>query len=321
MWFGFRGAVARRRARFACLLLAIFIVIGNMRPAGATGNPDNQLGVYVDWGNPWGREANVEAFETWLGRSDLLALDYMPGGSWNDLVSASQWLPGYWWQGNRNRNLVWSIPLTVSGTSLAQVVDGDADWAFQAIADEIARAQPNAIIRIGWEANGNWFAWSGADGEQADYIAAFQHVVDIFRAASPQFLIDWTVNFGSVNVPATDIYPGDAYVDVIGMDIYDNNPLSLTDPAAAWDNYLNSPFGLRWQNRFAIAHHKPMSYPEWGVGQVGDDEYFVGHMSYWIHNHNVLYSNYWNTNAAYPGMLTDRQYPRSAQKFQQTMKY
>lgn len=41
----------------------------------------HKAGVYVDWGDPNGRESNVEAFEQWLGRKGLLALDYTPGDS------------------------------------------------------------------------------------------------------------------------------------------------------------------------------------------------------------------------------------------------
>ena len=148
-----------------------------------------------------------------------------------------------------------------------------------------------------------------------DYINAFRHVAKIFKAASPGFLIDWCVNFGPNNVPADEIYPGDDVVDVIGMDIYDTNPQSRTDPNASWQNYLNSRYGLRWHKQFAASHHKPMSYPEWGVGQEGDNPTFVTGMANWIKNNNVLYNDYWNTNSAYPGMISDGQYPKSAKVF------
>lgn len=282
-----------------------------------TGNLNRQAGVYVDWGDPYGRESNVEAFEQWLGRTGLLALDYTPGDSWDNFTATMAWLPGYWWQYNPNRNLVWSIQLTMAGTGLAQIAAGLEDSAYEYVASQIAWAQPNAIIRIGWEANGDWFPWSAATGEQTDYIAAFRHVAAIFKAASPGFRIDWCVNFGPVNVPADQIYPGDDVVDIIGMDIYDNNPQSATDPEASWQNYLNSPYGLIWHKQFAAQHNKPMSYPEWGVGQQGDNPTFVSGMANWIANNNVLYNDYWNTDAGYPGMISNGQYPQSADVFLQ----
>jgi hypothetical protein len=314
---GLFGKASRCGRFFVCALLVAFLMQGSGGTAHAAGTSSNQAGVYVDWGSPNGRESNVEAFEAWLGRSGLLALDYMPGDSWSNFAATAAWLPGYWWEFNHNRNLVWTIPLTMAGTSLAQVASGAEDGAFQTVAEQIASAQPNAIIRIGWEANGDWYPWSAANGQQQNYIAAFQHVVAIFRAASSGFLMDWCVNFGPVNVPASDIYPGDNYVDIIGMDIYDNNPMSKTDPEASWQNYLNSPFGLRWQQQFATNHHKPMSYPEWGIGQEGDNPVFVGHMATWLRDNNVAYNDYWNTNAAYPGQLSNNQYPRAAARFKQ----
>ncbi len=314
MSFAYRAA-ARRMRLIACCFAVSSLMLGWSGPGRAAEMPDHQAGVYVDWGSPSGRESNVEAFEQWLGRSGLLALDYMRGDGWSNFIGTAKWLPGFWWQNNHNRNLVWSVQLTMAGTSLAQITSGLEDDAFRYVAAQIARAQPNAIIRIGWEANGDWFPWSAANGKQTDYINAFRHVAAIFKAASPGFRIDWCVNFGPTNVPADQIYPGDDVVDIIGMDIYDTNPMSKTDPAAAWQNYLNSPYGLNWHKQFAAAHGKPMSYPEWGVGKEGDNPAFVTGMANWIKDNNVLYSDYWNTNASYPGMLSNGQYPQSAAAF------
>ena len=312
-----RYRVSAVRCLLACGLAFAVLSWARFNPAEAEAAtmPSHQAGVYVDWGSPNGRESNVEAFEHWLGRDGLLALDYMSGDGWKNFTATAKWLPGYWWQHNHHRNLVWSVQLTLSGTSLVQIAGGQEDSAFQYVATQIARAQPNAIIRIGWEGNGDWFPWSAAHGKEGDYIAAFRHVAAIFKAASPGFLIDWCVNYGQVKMPPDRMYPGDDVVDVIGMDIYDKNPLSRTNPEEAWQNYLNSPYGLNWHKQFAAQHKKPMSYPEWGVGQEGDNPTFVTGMAQWIKANNVLYNDYWNTNAAYPGMLSNGQYPKSAKVF------
>jgi len=303
------------RALF-CASLVASMVVGLPASSRAAGNSGNQAGVYVDWGNPMGRESNVQAFEAWLGRKNLLALDYLPGDTWANMVATAKWLPGYWWQGNPNRKVVWSIALTVSGTSLTQVASGAADESFKTIADILAHANPNAIIRIGWEANGDWFAWSAGSGQQANYIAAYRHVVDIFRKASPSFLMDWCVNIGTLKVPPDQFYPGDQYVDIIGMDIYDKDPLSKIDPKAAWQSYLTSAYGLNWHRDFAAKHGKPMAYSEWGMGDEGDNPYFITAMANWMATNNVVYNIYWNTNASYPGMISTGQYPKAAKQFQ-----
>ena len=38
--------------------------------------------------------------------------------------------------------------------------------------------------------------------------------------------------------------------------------------------YVKAPFGLEWHRDFARRHGKRMSYPEWGVGDVGDNPFF-----------------------------------------------
>src|ERR1700739_2149037 len=140
--------VSRAARTLFCALLLTSMLFDLPASSLAAGNSGDQAGVYVDWGSPWGRESNVEAFEAWLGRKGLLALDYMPGDSWSNMAATAQWLPGYWSEGNANRNVVWSIALTVSGTSLAQVASGEQDETFETMAGYIARFQPNAIIRI-----------------------------------------------------------------------------------------------------------------------------------------------------------------------------
>ena len=52
-----------------------------------------------------------------------------------------------------------------------------------------------------------------------------------------------------------------------------------------------------------------------GIGQEGDNPYFVNAMANWMSGNLVIYNDYWNTNAAYPGMISTGQYPNAAQQF------
>ena len=70
-------------------------------------------------------------------------------------------------------------------------------------------------------------------------------------------------------------YPGAAFVDVEGGDIYDER---LTD-TAPWQ-------GLERLYRFAQSHRKPFSVPEWGLSQV-DDPAFVQHMCTFLKTHGA----------------------------------
>jgi hypothetical protein len=67
-------------------------------------------------------------------------------------------------------------------------------------------------------------------------------------------------------------YPGDAYVDVGGGDIYDE--AGGTPPWSKFDDLYT----------FALAHHKPFSVPEWGLFGV-DDPTFVQDMCDFLKQH------------------------------------
>ena len=182
----------------------------------------------------------------------------MPAGCW-----------GVWTGAHRpDRNMLFSVPLsTKQDKSLAHVADGQYDTTFAVVAKSIAKSYPNAIIRIGWEFNADWYSWN-AKGRATDYINAFRHVAAIFKAASPNFVIDWCPVHGfSANMAAEAAYPGDDAVDVIGMDFYNDYRWGnyKDDPAKRWEWYRTFSHGLEWQAQFASIHHKRMSMPEWGV--------------------------------------------------------
>ena len=123
----------------------------------------------MNWG-PIGREHTLQAWEKWLSQkpSSVLGVDFYGQTTWED-YSRLSWVPGIWKKLNPARNVVWSMPLTVKGTPLADVAEGLHDAAFEAAARAISEAQPKAIIRLGWEMNLDSTAWF-AKGQEADYI-------------------------------------------------------------------------------------------------------------------------------------------------------
>lgn len=245
------------------------------------------MGMFVAWAKDrsgadlGGREVNLRAWERRLGyrTSSLLALDYYGDRSWAAMHDLA-WLPGYWRKANPDRKLVWSIPLTMTGTPLSEVAVGAHDGDFETAARAIATAQPDAVIRIGWEMNGDWTAWS-AVGREAAFIAAYRRVAGIFRHASPAFRLDWCTNWGRSDGAPDMAWPGDDVVDLVGMDVYDT-------PGADWVRTVRSaPFGLDWLLAFSQAHGKPVAIDEWGVGLKGaaDNPAFVSRMADWLRAH------------------------------------
>ena len=81
----------------------------------------------------------------------------------------------------------------------------------------------SALLRIGREFNGNWYPWQVAEGGQASYIAGYRHVVTVLRGLpGAAFRFCWKPSLGAGNLTATgteSCYPGDSYVDEIGVDV------------------------------------------------------------------------------------------------------
>lgn len=279
--------------------------------------PPALAGAFVPWAGAAGREPNMAAWEAWLGRapSTVPALDYWGKDDWG-AFAGSAWLPGAWARVAPHRPIAWSVPLTVPGTPLAAVAAGRHDAAFADAARAIAAAQPAAVIRLGWEMNVSTMAWF-AGPDRAGFVAAFRRVAALFRAASPRFALDWCPSWGPEDVPADSCYPGDDAVDVIGLDVYDIRVGTESVDRRWADRVVAGPFGLDWLARFAGSHGKPMSLPEWGVGEAGDDPFFVSAMRRWIADHAgaLRYACYFDVDGLWPTRLTGGQFPRSRAEF------
>ena len=281
----------------------------------ATANSAKFAGAFVNWG-PVGREQTLQVWEKWLKQrpSSVLGVDFYGETKWEDFHKMA-WVPAHWKKLNPARNVVWSVPLTLTGTPLADIVNGLHDSEFEAAARAIAEAQPKAIIRLGWEMNISNMGWF-TKGHEADYIAAFRRVVEIFRRHSGEFKIDWCPGWGSQDTPADQAYPGDDVVDYIGLDVYDYKHEGT--PEERWETfYLKAPFGLEWHRDFAARHGKPMSYPEWGVGNFGDNPFFIQRMHDWFvkNQDNIAYAAYFDVDGLWPTQIDNNQFPKSRDLF------
>jgi hypothetical protein len=298
----------------AAALSGIFSACGETQAAVASHAVSDSrkfAAAFVNWGTD-GRELNLRKWEAWLDQpaSSVLAIDFYSDSTWASFFEFS-WLPGFWKKLNPARNVVWSVPLTVKGTSLADVASGLHDAEFEAAAKAISAAQPKAIIRIGWEMNSVSMAWFAKD-QETDYIAAFRHVVGIFRRYSPDFKYDWCPGWGPQDTPADAAYPGDDVVDYIGLDVYDFKFDGTVEQR--WNTYyLNAAFGLQWQRDFAGRHGKRMSYPEWGVGNFGDNPFFVQQMHDWFVRNadNIAYAAYFDVDGLWPTQIDNNRFPKS----------
>ncbi len=123
------------------------------------------------------------------------------------------------------------------------------------------------VFRPWHEMNGNWFWWgSKAYGGATSYKKMYQYTVNYVNARTNNVLWEWSPNspFDS------SYYPGDNYVDVVGVDMYDQgNPGYSTFDAMvtqleqvsdfSW-NHNKIPVFAEVGNRIFSA---PDQYPDW----------------------------------------------------------
>ena len=109
---------------------------------------------------------------------------------------------------------------------LSEVADGKLDAQVRSYADEARSFGHPVDLSFAPEANGNWYKWGYGHTSPATWVAAWRHMVTVFRqqhASNVTWL--WTVNVPFPHSGAvSDYWPGDAYVGMVGLDGYYAHP-------------------------------------------------------------------------------------------------
>jgi hypothetical protein len=108
--------------------------------------------------------------------------------------------------------------------AMTQIADGKYDWYLNDFAQTVRDFGHKVIINFGHEVNGSWFAYGYKHVQPATFVAAFRHVHNVFAAAGARnvtWMWDVNVPVGSQTGPIAQFYPGDAYVNWVGIDGYD----------------------------------------------------------------------------------------------------
>jgi len=109
-----------------------------------------------------------------------------------------------------------------SAYRLSTIIDGTHDDYITHFAQDVAAQKWPVVIRFAHEMNGNWYPWSERvnGNEKGQYVAAWRHVHDVFtKAGATNVIWTWSPNIirPAPEVDLAQLYPGDDYVDWIGM--------------------------------------------------------------------------------------------------------
>jgi beta-mannanase len=155
------------------------------------------------------------------------------------------------------------------GFSNASIVAGDHDAYLREWGAALAQWGGPVSLRYAHEMNGDWYPWAeGVDGNAAgSYVQAWKHVHDVVvGAGATNVRWVWTPNVPYTGSTAlAGLYPGDAYVDVVGLDGYN---WGTGVAGFAWVSPADL-FGPGIDRLRAIAPEKPIIVAETASSEVG----------------------------------------------------
>ncbi|HET8641999.1 MAG TPA: glycosyl hydrolase [Pseudonocardiaceae bacterium] len=265
-------------------------------PTRSMAGPSVPLGAFL--GSDQSGVDRIPRFASATGATVSAGRTYLPGRSWAD-VEGPDWAIDPWsaWRAAQpDRMLVVNVPMVVpneppladveAAALLRRGAQGRFDAHFRRLAERLVeRRAGDTVIVLGWEMNGTTYSGRCAP-DPAAWKQYWRKIVAAMRAVPDQrFRFDFAPARGAQAVPWPQCYPGDDVVDIIGMDSYDQAP------GRTFRDFVEQPYGLQAHADFAAAHGKPVSFPEWGLYDHGDNPAYVRAMHDWFSTHDVAYQS------------------------------
>lgn len=114
------------------------------------------------------------------------------------------------------------VQLEPFNATMASVAAGKSDWYLQKFADQVRAFRHPVLLSFAHEMNGSWYPWGYGHVTAAEFVAAWRHVVQVFRnRGADNVTWVWTVN--AINLgspPLKEWWPGSQYVNWVGIDGY-----------------------------------------------------------------------------------------------------
>jgi mannan endo-1,4-beta-mannosidase len=125
-----------------------------------------------------------------------------------------------------NAGAVPLVQMDPDTVTVAAIASGQYDGYLSAYAEAVRAYRHPVILSFGHEMNGDWSSWGYRHTSPAVFVAAWRHIVNLFRALGANNVTwMWTVNIindtqnGRIPRPAP-WWPGNSYVNWVGIDGY-----------------------------------------------------------------------------------------------------
>lgn len=328
------------RLKLSFILLALGFAGLTAESQAAPATPvQPPLGVY----RGVNQSAKVDAFSAWLGRPAIWGEDFIGWEAWSNVAWPTWWLEHWakWVHAQPGRRFIFAVPLLAGPVDGSGPTKGDSGvgepvslekgaagaynhYYKQLAVNLVAAGLDDTVLRLGWEFNGDWYPWR-AKGKAQAFAEYWRQIVKTMRAVpgTEKLKFCWNPTLGRQQFPAEEAWPGDEFVDLVGVDVYDESWRQETYPwpegagaaliearqRKVWSSEISGgDHGLAFWSKFAREHQRPLAICEWGVkirptGNGGcDDPYFIEQMHRFITDpaNNVYFHCYFDFNCEPP---------------------
>ncbi|MFC1652031.1 glycoside hydrolase family 26 protein [Patescibacteria group bacterium] len=185
-------------------------------------------------------------------------------------IRLQPWNANKWWDGDHTNYY-----------SMQKIINGNFDDQLIAWADAAKTTEIPLMVEFGCEVNGDWFPWCGKhngggtktnygdptypDGPER-YRDAYRHVIDLFETRNVNN-ITWAFHVNNWRYPWTNwnkaakYYPGDNYIDWIGMSVY-----GAQYEDDEWEDPINA-MEEPYEELCTLSPDKPIAIFEMGVDE------------------------------------------------------
>ncbi|MFZ2899389.1 MAG: glycosyl hydrolase [Saprospiraceae bacterium] len=148
---------------------------------------------------------------------------------------------------------------------LKAIAEGQFDAYIDKWAQEAAKLNVPFFLRLGHEMNDPYrYPWGPQNNAPEDFIAAWKHVVERFRA-NGAYNVLWVWSPHPAYPPFDVYYPGDDYIDWIGISVLNYGTVAVWSQWWSFDQVVEKFYA-------AVApHEKPLMLTEFGSLAVGGD--------------------------------------------------
>ncbi|MBN1411722.1 MAG: hypothetical protein JW969_12820, partial [Spirochaetales bacterium] len=222
-----------------------------------------------------------EDFEKKTGKKYAIAMNFLSFQMSNESFPKGG-CEAYWALGK-----IYDITLQPSNQKLQDIIDGKYDGIYHKWGAGAKELGSPIFLRWAHEMNGDWYTWCGVNNGGATldgfgdpskpdgperYVAAYRRIHDIFdEEGAVNVLWIWCPNIGSAFSGSwndfENYYPGDAYVDWLGMDGYNRG----INNNAQWETF-DEVYEDIYAAMEKINKDKPMIIGEFASAEKGGNK-------------------------------------------------